>query len=164
MSPLLVRSEAASVRHDRRLVRSLPSRSSSREGGTVAELNLRRPRAADDEGGDADTDADDLSGLSFKASLLRSPCLRSLEVSTTGCSGTWLGTAGSRWMCARSRHVSPSFLTDPTEVGIALRPAPPPTAAYAASEHPPRASGTGQGDAIASSFSGCSRSSASTTA
>jgi hypothetical protein len=30
----------------------------------VVELNLRRPRAADDEGGDADTDADDLSGLS----------------------------------------------------------------------------------------------------
>jgi hypothetical protein len=72
MSPLLVQSEAADVRRDRRLVRSLPSRSSSREGGKVAELNLRRPRTADDEGGDADTDAGDFSGLSFKASLLRS--------------------------------------------------------------------------------------------
>jgi hypothetical protein len=72
MSPLLVQSEAADVRRDRRLVRSLPSRSSSREGGKVAELNLRRPRAADNEGVDADTDADDLVGLSFKASLLRS--------------------------------------------------------------------------------------------
>jgi hypothetical protein len=72
MSPLLVQSEAADVRRDRRLVRLLPSRSSSREGGKVAELNLRRPRAADDEGGDADTDANDLSGLSFKASPLRS--------------------------------------------------------------------------------------------
>jgi hypothetical protein len=62
MSPLLVQSEDANVRRDRRLVRSLPS--SSREGGKVVELNLRhRPRAADDEGGDADTDADDLSGL-----------------------------------------------------------------------------------------------------
>jgi hypothetical protein len=70
MSPLLVQSEAADVRRDRRLVRSLPSRSSSREGGKVVELNLRRPRAADDESGDADTDADELSGLSFKASLL----------------------------------------------------------------------------------------------
>jgi hypothetical protein len=72
MSPLLVQSEATDVRRDRRLVRSKSSRSSSREGGKVAELNLRRPRAADDEGGDADTDADDLSGLSFKAGLLRS--------------------------------------------------------------------------------------------
>jgi hypothetical protein len=67
-----VQSEAANVRSDRRLVRSLPSRSSSREGGKVVELDLRRPRAADDEGGDADTDADNLFGLLFKASLLRS--------------------------------------------------------------------------------------------
>jgi hypothetical protein len=59
-------------RRDRRLVRSLSSRSSSREGGKDVELNLRCPRAAADEGGDADTNADDLSGLSFKASLLRS--------------------------------------------------------------------------------------------
>jgi hypothetical protein len=72
MSPLLVQSEAADVRRDRRLVRSLHPRSSSREGGKVIESNLRRPRAADDEGGDADTDAANLSGLSFKASLLRS--------------------------------------------------------------------------------------------
>jgi hypothetical protein len=72
MSPLLVQSEAADVRRDRRLVRSLPSRSSSREGGKVVELNLRCQRAADDEGGDDDTDADDLSSLSFNASLLRS--------------------------------------------------------------------------------------------
>jgi hypothetical protein len=64
MSPLLVQSEAADVRRGRLLVRSLPSRSSSREGGKVVELNLRRPRAADD--------ADNFSGLSFKASLLRS--------------------------------------------------------------------------------------------
>jgi hypothetical protein len=56
MSPLLLQSD------DRRLVRSLPSRSSSRDGGKVAELNLRRPRAAEDKGGDADTDADDLFG------------------------------------------------------------------------------------------------------
>jgi hypothetical protein len=69
VSPLLVQSEAVDVRRDRRLARSLPSRSSSREGGNVVELNLCRPRAADDEGGHADTDADDLSGLSFKASL-----------------------------------------------------------------------------------------------
>jgi hypothetical protein len=96
MSLLLVQSEAADVRRDRRLVRSLPSCSSSREGGKVVELNLRRPRAADDEGGDADTDADDLSGLSFNASLLRSMPLRSLAASTTGCAGTWPGTAGSR--------------------------------------------------------------------
>jgi hypothetical protein len=68
MSPLLVQSEAADIRRDRRLVRSLHSCSSSREGGKVFELNLCHPRAADDEGGDADTDADDLSGLSFKAS------------------------------------------------------------------------------------------------
>jgi hypothetical protein len=54
---LLVQSKAADVRHDRWLVRSLPSRSSSREGGKVVELNLRRPRAADDEGGDADDEA-----------------------------------------------------------------------------------------------------------
>jgi hypothetical protein len=72
MSPLLVQSEAADVRRDRRLVRSLPSRSSSREGGKVVELNLHRQRAAADEGGDANTDADNLSGLSLKASLLRS--------------------------------------------------------------------------------------------
>jgi hypothetical protein len=44
-SPLLVRSEAADVRRDRWLVRSLPSRSSSREGGKVAKLDLRRPCA-----------------------------------------------------------------------------------------------------------------------
>jgi hypothetical protein len=62
---------AADVRRKLRLVRSLPSRSSSRES-KVVELNLRRPCAADDEGGDANTDADDLSGLSFKASLLQS--------------------------------------------------------------------------------------------
>jgi hypothetical protein len=82
MSPLLVQSEDADVRRDCRLVRSLPSRSSSREGGKVVELNLRRPRAPDDEGGDADTDADDLSGLAFKASLLRSmppPLIGSLD-------------------------------------------------------------------------------------
>jgi hypothetical protein len=72
MSPLLVQSEATDIRHDRRLVRSLPSRSSSREGGKVVELNLCRPRATDDEGGDVDTDAGDPFGLSFKASLLRS--------------------------------------------------------------------------------------------
>jgi hypothetical protein len=71
MSPLLVQSEAADVGRHRRLVRSLPSLSSTREGGKAVELNPRRPRAADGEGGDADTDADDLSGLSFKASLLR---------------------------------------------------------------------------------------------
>jgi hypothetical protein len=62
VSPLLMQSEAADVRRDDRLVRSLPSRSSSREGGKVVELNLRRPR----------TDAGDLYGLSYKASLLRS--------------------------------------------------------------------------------------------
>jgi hypothetical protein len=107
MSPLLVQSEAADVRRDRRLVRSLPSRSSSREGGKVVELNLRRPRAADNEGGDADTDTDDLSGLSFNASLLRSmppPLFGSLD-DRLCCAGTWPGTAGSRWVCARSRHV-----------------------------------------------------------
>jgi hypothetical protein len=64
-----VRSEAADVRRDRWLVRSLPSRSSSREDDKVAKLDLRRPCAADDEGGDADTDAGILFGLSFKASL-----------------------------------------------------------------------------------------------
>jgi hypothetical protein len=98
MSPLLVQSETADVRRDRRLDRSFPSRSSSREGGKVVELNLRRPRAAADEGGDADTDADELSGLSFKASLLRSmpPPLFGSLASTTGCAGTWPGTSGSR--------------------------------------------------------------------
>jgi hypothetical protein len=93
------------------------------------------------------------------------PCpLRSFAASTTGCAETWQGTAGSRWMCARSRRGSPSFPTAPPEVDIAPRPVPPPNAASAASEHPPRASGTGQSNAIASSFSGCSRSSASTAA
>jgi hypothetical protein len=70
MSPLLVQSKAADLRRDRCLIRSLPSRSSSREGGKVVELDLRRPCAADDEGRNADTDADNLFGLSFKASLL----------------------------------------------------------------------------------------------
>jgi hypothetical protein len=50
------------------------------------------------------------------------------------------------------------------EIGIAPRPAPPPTEAPAASEHPPRLSETGPSDAIASFFSIYSRSSASTTA
>jgi hypothetical protein len=66
MSPLLLQSKAADVRRDRRLVRSLPSRSSSREGGKVADLNFSRPRAAADEFLDADTDAEDLFGQSFK--------------------------------------------------------------------------------------------------
>jgi hypothetical protein len=43
-----MQSEAADVRRDRRLVKLLPSCSSSREGGKVVELNLRHPHAADD--------------------------------------------------------------------------------------------------------------------
>jgi hypothetical protein len=70
MSPLLLQSKAADVRHDRWLVRPQTYRSSSREGGDVTQLNLRSPRAAVDEGGDADTN--DHPGLLFKAGLLRS--------------------------------------------------------------------------------------------
>jgi hypothetical protein len=47
-----------------------PYRSSSNEGGDVTQPNLRSPRAAADEGGDADTNVH--PGLSFKAGLLRS--------------------------------------------------------------------------------------------
>jgi hypothetical protein len=135
MSPLLVQSETADVRCDRRLVRSLPSRSSSREGGKLVELNLRRPRAADDEGGNADTDADDLSGLTFKASLLRStplPLFGSLDDRLCG------GLAGDR----REPLDATIFPDCP-----------------ARSQHRAEACA-----AITSSFSGCSRSSAFTTA
>jgi hypothetical protein len=99
--PSLVKSEAADVRRDRRLVRSLASRRSSREGGKVAERSRRCPRAAAaaDDGGDDDIDTDDFPALSFKASLLCSmPPLLFCSLDDW-LRGDLAGDRGSCWVC-----------------------------------------------------------------